>query len=103
MVRDFIQKYRRGAAIDYLTPAQPSHPSYGRYVWLGPGLIGQSRSFDVMPISRPDGLGEIANLGLTLAEAKLLLAQVPQQVVAALAHRGQSNAWKGDPGSDSLH
>ena len=39
-----------------------------------------------MPISRPDGLGEIANLGLTLAEAKLLLAQVQQQVVAAQAH-----------------
>jgi hypothetical protein len=31
-----------------------------------------------MPISRPDGLGEIANLGLTQAEAKLLLAQVQQ-------------------------
>jgi len=55
----------------------------GRYVWLGPD--GQSRSFDVMPTSRPDGLGEIANLGLTLAEAKLLPAQV-QQVVAAQAH-----------------
>jgi hypothetical protein len=44
------------------------------------------RSFDLMPISRPDGLGEIANLGLTLAEVKLLLAQVQQQVVAAQAH-----------------
>ena len=50
------------------------------------GMDGPSRSFDVMPISRPDGLGEIANLGLTLAEAKLLLAQVQQQVVAAQAH-----------------
>jgi hypothetical protein len=38
------------------------------------GIDGQSRSFDVMAISRPDGLGEIANLGLTLAEAKQLLA-----------------------------
>jgi hypothetical protein len=38
---------------------------------VGTGIDGQSRSFDVMPISRPDGLGEIANLGLTLAEAKL--------------------------------
>ena len=47
---------------------------------VGTGIDGQSRSFDVMPISRPDGLGEIANLGLTLAEAKLLLAQVaPRQ------------------------
>ena len=50
------------------------------------GIDGQSRSFDVMPISRPDGLGEIANLGLTLAEAKLLLAQVQQQFVAVQAH-----------------
>ena len=49
------------------------------------GLDGQSRSLDVMAISRPDGLGEIANFGLTLAEAKLLPAQV-QQVVAAQAH-----------------
>jgi hypothetical protein len=53
---------------------------------VGTGIDGQSRSFDVMPISRPDGLGEIANLGLTLAEAKLLLTQVQQQVVAAQAH-----------------
>ena len=53
---------------------------------VGTGMDGQSRSFDVMPISRPDGLNEIANLGLSLAEAKLLLAQVQQQVVAAQAH-----------------
>jgi hypothetical protein len=46
---------------------------------VGAGIDGQSRSFDVMPISRPDGLGEIANLGLTLTEAKLLLAQVQQR------------------------
>jgi hypothetical protein len=31
-----------------------------------------------MDISRPDGLGEIANLGLTLAEAKQLLVRVPR-------------------------
>ncbi len=54
---------------------------------VGTGNDGQSRSFDVMPISRPDGLGDIANLGLTLAEAKLVLAQVQQQVVAAQAHQ----------------
>jgi hypothetical protein len=53
---------------------------------VGTGIDGQSQSFDVMQISRPDGLGEIDNLGLTLAEAKLLLAQVQQQVVAAQAH-----------------
>ena len=48
-----------------------------------PGIDGQSRGVDVMTVSRPDGLGDIANLGMTLAEAKLLLAQVQQQVVAA--------------------
>jgi hypothetical protein len=49
---------------------------------VGTGVDGQSRSFDVMEISRPDGIGDIANLGLTLAEAKLLLAGVQQGVVA---------------------
>ena len=53
---------------------------------VGTGIDGQSRSFEVMAISRPDGLGDIANLGLTLAEAKQLLVQVQQQVVAAQAH-----------------
>src|SRR4249919_451815 len=53
---------------------------------VGMGIDGQSRSFDVMAISRPDGLGDIANLGLTLAEAKLLLAQVQQQVSPAGQH-----------------
>ena len=38
-----------------------------------------------MAISRPDGLGDIAELGLTLAEAKQLLVQVQQEVVAAQA------------------
>ena len=30
---------------------------------VGMGLDGQSRSFEVMAISRPGGLGDIANLG----------------------------------------
>jgi hypothetical protein len=53
----------------------------------GTRIGGQSRSCDVMAISRPDGLGGIPSLGLTLAEAKQLLAQVQQQVVASQAHR----------------
>jgi hypothetical protein len=53
---------------------------------VGMGIDGQSRSFEVMAISRPDGLGDIANLGLTLAESKLLLAQVQQQLVAEQAN-----------------
>ncbi len=53
---------------------------------VGTGIDGQSRSYEVMAISRPDGLADIANLGLTLAEAKLLLARVQQQVVAEQAN-----------------
>jgi hypothetical protein len=64
---------------------------------VGTGFDGQSRSFNVMPISRPDGLDEIANLGLTLAEANPLLAQVQQQVVTTQAHlaRTVSHAARG--------
>jgi hypothetical protein len=52
---------------------------------VGTGTDGQSRSVDVMAITRPDGLGEIAHLGLSLAEAKQLLSQVQQEVAAAQA------------------
>jgi hypothetical protein len=52
---------------------------------VGTGIDGQSRSVDVMAITRPDGLREIANLGLRLAEAKQLLSQVQQEVAAAQA------------------
>src|SRR4051812_26933390 len=38
-----------------------------------------------MTINRPDDLSEIADLGLTLAEGKLLLAGLQQQIVAAQA------------------
>jgi hypothetical protein len=37
---------------------------------VGTEMDGQSRSFDVMEISRPDDLSDFTNLGLTLAEAK---------------------------------
>ena len=40
---------------------------------------------DVLKINRPDDLGDIANLGLTLAEGKLLLAGLQQEIVAAQA------------------
>ena len=52
---------------------------------VGTGIDGQSRSSDVMAISRPDGPGDLANLGLTLAEAKQVLAHVQRDVVAAQA------------------
>ena len=40
---------------------------------------------DIMEISKPDDLGDIANLGLTLAEAKQLLARVQREISAAQA------------------
>ena len=46
---------------------------------------GRTRNFELMEFSRPDDLRDIANLGLTLSEAKQLLARVQQAVVAAQA------------------
>src|ERR1051325_11273388 len=47
------------------------------------GADGEGRCADVVKVSRPDGLVDIADLGLTLAEAKLVLAGVQREVVAA--------------------
>jgi len=55
--------------------------------YIRPEMDGQSRSCDVMVISRPDDLGKIANLGLTLAEAKQRLVSL-QQYRNAFATRG---------------
>ncbi len=49
------------------------------------GAEGEGPCVDVMEISRPDDLVDIANLGLTLAEAKRLLAGVQREIVAAQA------------------
>jgi hypothetical protein len=46
---------------------------------------GENQSVDVMTINRPNDLGDIATLGLTLAEGKRLLAGLQQQIVAAQA------------------
>jgi hypothetical protein len=64
---------------------------------VGTEIDGQSRSCEVMAISRPDGLGEIANLGLTLAEAKQLLVpgcflKVPKRLTADLSSPGLASA-----------
>ena len=49
------------------------------------GTDSRARSIDVLEISRPCGLGDIASLGLTLVEAKRLLAHVQQAVVTVQA------------------
>ena len=47
------------------------------------GAEGEEPCTDVMEIHRPGDLGDVANLGLTLAEAKRLLAGVQREIVAA--------------------
>ena len=47
------------------------------------GTEGLSGSVDVLEIDRPGDLGDLANLGLTHAQGKQLLARVQQAVVAA--------------------
>ena len=47
------------------------------------GMPSGVAGVDVMEISRPDGASNIADLGLTLSEAKQLLARVQQTIVAA--------------------
>src|SRR4051812_34645423 len=49
------------------------------------GTDTRAQSVDVMEISRPNDLRDLASLGLTLSEAKRLLARVQQAVVAAQA------------------
>jgi len=49
------------------------------------GAEGEGPCTDIMEIHRPDGLVDIANLGLTLSGAKLLLAGVQRKIVAAQA------------------
>ena len=48
---------------------------------------GEGPCVDIMEISKPDDLGDIANLGLTLAEAKQLLAGVQREISAAQARK----------------
>jgi hypothetical protein len=49
------------------------------------GVDGEAQGTDLMEIRRPDGLGDIANLGSTLSEAKLVLANVQREIATAEA------------------
>jgi len=49
------------------------------------GAEGEGSCTDVLKIDRPGDLGDIASLGLTLAEAKRLLAGVQREIVAVQA------------------
>ena len=48
---------------------------------------GEGHSVDIMEISKPDDLGNIANLGLTLTEAKQLLGRVQCEITTAQASK----------------
>ena len=77
--------------------ARESAPVTASNVWQGgpntadqaalnsPGVEGEWPCTDIMDIHRPDDLVDVANLGLTLAEAKRLLAGVQREIVAAQA------------------
>ncbi len=49
------------------------------------GAEGEGPCTDILEISRSGDLRDIAGLGLTLAEVKLLLAGVQREIVAAQA------------------
>src|SRR3984957_16909727 len=59
----------------------------GRVAWIVRvvkiGAEGEGPAADVMEIERPGDLADIADLGLTLAETKRLLAGLQQEIVAA--------------------
>jgi hypothetical protein len=69
------------------------------------GADGEGRFADIMKISRPDDLDDIANLGLTVADGKQVLAGLQQEIVAAQARsqsvRGPSQVW-GSGGNRAL-
>ena len=46
---------------------------------------GEGPCVDIMEIGKPEDFGDIANLGLTLAEAKQLLARVQCEISTAQA------------------
>ncbi len=52
------------------------------------GAEGEGPCTEVLEISRPDDLVDIANLGLTLSEAKLLLAGVQREIAGASRNWG---------------
>ena len=49
------------------------------------GAEGEEHGTDIMRITRPGDLSDLASLGLTLAEGKRILAGVQQEIVAAQA------------------
>lgn len=68
------------------------------------GVDGEVRCTDVMELVRPDDLGAISDLGLKLAEAKLLQARVQQEVAVgqAMSHGTVRANCRSTPELDEL-
>jgi hypothetical protein len=71
-------------------PAQPTRRTgKKRMTWIlrlvKTGAEGEEECTDIRKINRPGDLGGMADLGLNLAEAKLLLAGIQQEIVGAKA------------------
>ena len=80
--------WRDGSGRDMTDPAVsgPEGWSMGWVLRLAEtGPEAAAESIDLIEIRRPAGLADIANLGLTLSEAKELLARVQQAMVIAQA------------------
>jgi len=60
------------------------------------GVEGEGPCTDIMEIRKPDDLVDIANLGLTLAEAKLLLAGVQREIVVEQAVTSHQKACRAE-------
>src|SRR5258706_16372325 len=98
----FHRRQRAGGTVQSLgRKVQPRYDRPGR-IRSGGSLMGwvlrlaetgpdAAESIDLIEIDRSSGLADIANLGLTLSEAKELLARVQQAIVAAQAreHAGR--------------
>ena len=59
---------------------------------VGTESDSMTRGVDLIELHRPSGLVDIANLGLTLPEARQLLARVQQVVVAALGSAARATS-----------
>jgi hypothetical protein len=66
------------------------------------GADGENQSADLMTINRPDDLGDIANLGLTLAEGKLLLAcrALPCRIAGRHRNHRRHSQFPGEPADE---
>jgi hypothetical protein len=56
------------------------------------GIDGPTRVIDVTDIRPLDAVGDIANLGLTLSEAKQILTRLQQTVISVQAGRSRGSA-----------